>query len=91
MEIKVNDLSREELIDLVKKLFKEEEELERELKKYQNPNTPSSSNKHIKSDTSGLRATEGAKRGAPVGHKGATLTLPEAEEIIPLSATICSG
>lgn len=90
MEIKVNDLSREELIDLVKKLFKEKEELERELKKYKNPNTPSSSNKHIKSDTSGLRAKEGAKRGAPVGHKGATLTLPEAEEIIPLSVKVCS-
>lgn len=90
MEIKVNDLSREELIDLVKKLFKEKEELERELKKYKNPNTPSSSNKHIKSDTSGLRAKEGAKRGAPIGHKGATLTLPEAEETIPLSASTCS-
>ncbi len=90
MEIKVEDLSREELIKIVKKQYEEIEKLERELKKYKNPNTPSSSNKHLKSDTSGLRAREGAKRGAPIGHKGATLTLPEAEEIIPLSVKICS-
>lgn len=90
MEIKVDKLSRKELIDLVKKLFKEKEELERELKKYKNPNTPSSSNKHVKSDTQGLKAKPGAKRGAPVGHMGSTLILPEAEEIIPLSVATCS-
>lgn len=91
MEIKVNDLSREELIDLVKKLFKEKEELERELKKYKNPNTPSSSNKHIKSDTSGLKVERGAKRGAPVGHRGGTSILSSPDEIIPISTEECSN
>src|SRR3989344_6379048 len=89
MEIKVDDLSREELIKLVKKLFKEKEELERELKKYKNPNTPSSSNKHIKPDTLNLKAKERAKRGAPLGHRGATLQLPDPEEIIPVFAQEC--
>lgn len=90
MEIKVDDLSREELIDLVKKLFKEKEELERELKKYKNPHTPSSSNKYLKPDTLGLKAKLGAKRGAPLGHRGNTLHLPPAEEIIPVLAQECS-
>lgn len=90
MRIKVEDLSREELIDLVKKLFKEKEELERELKKYKNPHTPSSSNKHIKPDTLGLKAKNGAKRGAPFGHRGDTIHLLPAEEIIPVLAQECS-
>lgn len=91
MEIKVNDLSREELIDLVKKLFKEKEELERELKKYKNPHTPPSSNKHIKPETLGLKAKIEAKRGAPVGHRGATLQLPDSEEIIPVLGQECGS
>jgi len=89
-QIHLLEKSKEELIDLILEKDKKIEELEQELKKYKNPNTPSSSNKHIKSDTSGLRAKEGAKRGAPIGHKGATLTLPEAEGVIPLSAVTCS-
>jgi len=90
LRLQLSEKSKDELIDLIIERNKKIEELDRELKKYKNPNTPSSSNKHIKSDTSGLRAKEGAKRGAPVGHKGATLTLPEAEEIIPLSVKVCS-
>src|SRR3990167_7262620 len=90
LRLKLSEQSKEELIDIILKKEERIKELERELKKYKNPNTPSSSNKHIKADTSGLRAKEGAKRGAPVGHKGATLTLPEEEEIIPLSVKVCS-
>lgn len=90
IHLSLPDLSKEELIELVKELDKKNEDLERELKKYKNPNTPSSSNKHLKSDTSGLRAKDGAKRGAPFCHKGATLKLPEAQEIIPLSVPECS-
>src|SRR3989338_8974189 len=90
LRLQLSEKSKDELIDLIIERNKKIEELDRELKKYKNPNTPSSSNKHIKSDTSGLRAKEGAKRGAPLGNKGATLVLPEAEEIIPLSATTCS-
>ncbi len=88
--IQCSEKSKEELIDIIVEKEERIQELERELKKYKNPNTPSSSNKHIKSDTSGLRVKEGAKRGAPLGHKGATLVLPEAEEIIPLSVKVCS-
>ncbi|NOQ56080.1 MAG: transposase [Nanohaloarchaea archaeon] len=45
--------------------------LEKELTKYNNPNTPSSANKHLKPNTKGLKYKYG-KRGAPKGHKGTT-------------------
>lgn len=88
--IKLSEQSKEELIDIILEKIKKIEELERELKKYKNPNTPSSSNKHLKPDTLGLKATLGAKRGAPVGHRGDTIHLPPAEEIIPVLAEECS-
>lgn len=88
--IKLSERSKEELIDIILQKEKKIQELERELKKYKNPHTPSSSNKHIKPDTLGLKAKQGAKRGAPVGHRGDTLHLPPAEEIIPVLAQECS-
>lgn len=89
LNVSLPDLTKEELIELVKELDKKNDELERELKKYKNPNTPSSAHKHIKPDTFGLKAKTGAKRGAPVGHKGATSILSSPEEIIPVSTTAC--
>jgi transposase len=70
-------------------LEKEKDNLEKELKKYKNANTPSSSNKHIKPNTKGVKAKKGAKRGAPKGHKGATFIWPEIEKFIPLFAKRC--
>src|SRR3989338_8742827 len=89
LRLQLSEKSKEELIDEIIALFKEKEKLERELKKYKNPHTPSSSNKHIKPDTLGLKAKERAKRGAPLGHRGATLQLPDPEEIIPVFAQEC--
>ncbi len=89
LNISLPDLTKEELIELVKSLDKKNDELERELKKYKNPNTPSSSNKHIKSNTQRLKAEKGAKRGAPLGHRGATLKLPDPEKIISVLIKKC--
>jgi len=86
---KYKDKTKDELIRELYDSYVEKEKLERELKKYKNPNTPSSANKHIKSDTCGLKAKSGAKRGAPKNHTGRTSVLPEAEEIIPVSAKNC--
>jgi transposase len=47
-------------------------ELEKELKKYKNSNTPSSANKHLKPNTNGLKSKKGSKQGAPKGHNGTT-------------------
>ncbi|MDP3639771.1 MAG: IS66 family transposase [Nanoarchaeota archaeon] len=88
--IKLSEQSKDELIDIILEKEKKIKELEQELKKYKNPNTPSSANKHLKPDTLGLKAKLGAKRGAPVGHRGDTIHLPPAEEIIPVPAQECS-
>lgn len=104
-KIKLKELSKDELIDVIlgkeekikqlekenDKLQKEKEKFEKELKKYKNANTPPSANKHIKPDTSGLKAKKGAKRGAPEGHKGATLILPRPDEIVPVPALECGN
>lgn len=90
IEKELKDKSKEDIIKDYIELLKEKEKLERELKKYKNPNTPSSSNKHLKPDTTGLKAKTGAKRGAPVNHSGATLQLPNPEEIIPVFTSCCS-
>lgn len=89
LEKELNDKSKEDIIKDYIELFKEKEKLERELKKYKNPNTPSSSNKHLKPDTLGLKAEVGAKRGAPKGHRGATSVLSSPDEIIPILTEEC--
>lgn len=79
-------------IELIEELFKKDkviEKLEKELKKYKNSNTPSSANKHLKSDTQGLKAKKGAKRGAPKGHKGKTFIWPKVDKIIDLFVNKC--
>jgi len=63
---------KDELVDDLYDSLVEIEKLKRELRKYKNPNTPSSSNKHLKSNTFGLKAKCGAFRGAPKGHPGTT-------------------
>jgi len=53
-------------------LWNEVEQLRKELLKYHNSNTPSSSNKHLKPNTQGKRTGKGGKRGAPKNHPGKT-------------------
>ena len=96
--IKLKELSKDELIEIilnknkeVEKLKKDKEKLENELKKYKNPNTPSSANKHLKENTQGLRAKRGAKRGAPKGHTGATFEFPPSDIIIPVTTNQCGA
>jgi transposase len=86
---KLKEKSKEEIIDEFIELLKKKDKLERELKKYKNSNTPSSANKHLKEDTQGLKARHGAKRGAPIGHRGDTSHLPSPSELIPVVAENC--
>jgi transposase len=87
-------LTYDELVEIVESLQKENKELkerlekvEKELHKYKNENTPPSANKHLKSDTQGLRA-KGGKRGAPIGHKGITRE-QKPEEFDDIDANEC--
>ena len=59
----------EELEKVIKSQDERIDKLEKELHRYTNENTPSSTNKHLKGNTQGLHA-KGGKRGAPFGHKG---------------------
>jgi len=70
----------EELRTIVTAQAKKIEQVEKELAKYKNPNTPSSSNQHLKEDNRGKKAKNGAKRGAPFGHKGITRILKALEK-----------
>lgn len=92
-KLELKELSKDELIEIIlnnqkkiEELGKEKEKLEKELKKYKNPNTPSSAQYFEAKPES--RAT-GRPRGAPLGHKGATLDLHEPDEIIPVLAQEC--
>lgn len=89
--IKLKELNKDELIEIILEKEKKINKLERELRKYKNPNTPSSANKHLKENTQGLRAKKGAKRGAPVGHKGATFEFPPSDKVIPVTTDQCGA
>jgi len=69
---KLKRLFKKDLIEIILQLQKKIIELENELKKYKNSNTPPSSNKHLKPNTKGKKSKPGSKRGAPKGHKGTT-------------------
>ena len=76
-KLRIDDLSRDELIRLVKKLFKDKEksdkkisELDKELKKYKNAHTPSFQKKFEKVVATGTRV--GRKKGKKSNHKGRT-------------------
>jgi transposase len=60
--------------------------LERKLKAYENPHTPSSLQR-FKNHTGG--ANPQGKRGAPPGHHGATRPQQEPDEIIPVTMDTC--
>jgi len=75
--MKIQALSREEIIQKYLKLEKEldkvkkeKEALEKELRKYKNPNTPPSAHPHLKPAYSKTIEVKPYKRGAPVGHTG---------------------
>lgn len=70
ISLKLEELSKEELIELVKGQFEEIEKLKREIRKYKNPHTPSSQNKFDKPQAQGLKV--GRKEGKKSGHKGKT-------------------
>ena len=75
---------------MIEELKSEKEALEKELLKYKNANTPSSANKHLKSNTAGLKKKKHARRGAPNGHKGSTFVWPDVNQIIDLIVRNCA-
>lgn len=89
-------LSKDEIIKKYRELEKdieilrkEKEALERELRKYKNPNTPPSAHPHLKPDSVGVHARHGARRGAPNGHPGSTRVRKVANEFRRITSEEC--
>jgi len=72
-----------------KKLKKEVEELKKRLLYYENPNTPPSARKLQKTDKTTENIHVPKKRGAPIGHKGATRPTKEPDEVKEVIAENC--
>lgn len=94
--MKLQTLSREEIIqkylELEKendKLKKEKEALEKELRKYKNPNTPPSANQHLKPAASKIIDVKPHRRGAPFDHQGTTRPHKESGEPRHIVADEC--
>lgn len=61
---------RDKLKSNLDKVKKEKENLEKELRKYKNPNTPPSAHPHLRPNMK--PSASGGRHGAPLGHKGVT-------------------
>lgn len=73
----MEELSKKEIIKRyyqlekeIKKLKQDKEAIEKELRKYKNPNTPPSANQHLKPTSSKIIEVKPHQRGAPKGHHG---------------------
>lgn len=73
----------------LEKMKGEKEALEKELRKYKNPNTPPSANQHLKPNTQSTGKP--GKRGAPKGHTGTTRPQKESDEHRNITAQECPG
>jgi transposase len=79
----------QELEKNYERVTKEKEALERELRKYKNPNTPPSAHPHLKSQSIRAPVKPGAPRGAPKGHPGTTRPRRVADEIRHITSGEC--
>lgn len=89
MDSDLNNLSKEELVRIILDLQKRLERVERELRKYKNPNTPPSAHPHLKPNVQ--RAATSGKRGAPKGHRGTTRPWKDAADLRKIAAAECPG
>jgi transposase len=90
MEKKLEELEKEELIELVRQLIAENAELKARLNQNSsNSSTPSSANPYSKPKS--LREKSGKKPGGQPGHKGHGMSLPhEPDQTITLEAEKCA-
>jgi transposase len=81
LEERIADLEKENV-----ELEKENAELKARLARYENPHTPPSAQRFKKKPKKPERSK---KRGAPVGHKGATRPKPEPDRTVEVTALRC--
>jgi hypothetical protein len=83
---KYKDRTKDELIEELWKSYNEKEKLERQLKKYKNPHTPSSKQGFDKPQAQGIPV--GRKLGKKSGHKGKTRVWDKPTQTIEVTASI---
>ena len=81
LENKIQNLEKEN-----KELKEKMTELEKRLRMYENPHTPSSQ-RRFKGGSRGIIPRD--KRGAPRGHNGATRKTPEPDEVVSVTSDEC--
>lgn len=92
----LSTLSKDEIIKKYLELEKENERLkkakealEKELRKYKNPNTPPSANQHLKPAFSKKIDVKSHKRGAPFDHQGTTKPKIDTPNMYRICGTEC--
>src|SRR3989344_852531 len=98
MRLSMEELSKEEIIKRyyrlekeLQKLKQDKEALEKELRKYKNPNTPPSANQHLKPSFSKGVEVKSHRRGAPKNHVGTTKPKLDTQNVRHISGTECPG
>jgi transposase len=76
---------RDAAIEAARRFEKENLELKKRLAFYENPHTPSS----VETLRKKVKKEQHRKRGAPIGHKGATRAIPDPERVVHSTATQC--
>ncbi len=77
---------RDAALELARQQYEELQELKKKLAFYEGPHTPPS-NKTLKKKDKKVKAKK--KRGAPLGHRGATREVPEPETTVDVPETEC--
>jgi len=81
---------RDSALARIREVERENEKLRRRLRLHENPHTPSSAKRFSKKKKKCVEGTSPPKkRGAPVGHRGATRPKPKPDKIVPVVAPAC--
>ena len=79
---------RDNAIEKIQQLEKENEAIKKRLFFYENPHTPPSV-KNLKKESAKKNKISRKKQGAPKGHRGATRKRPEPTEFVHVTAKCC--
>jgi len=88
MKIKLDELSKEDIIKKYLELEKKYEKLEKKLRRYENPHTPPS--KEVRKNRTNFVSKTGLGVGKRTGYKGATRKRKEPTDFIDCFDNVCS-
>lgn len=80
---------RDSALERLREIERENEQLRRQLRLYENPHTPSSASRFPKKPPKEEKSSARRNRGAPKGHRGATRPTPVPDEVVEVVAPVC--